>query len=191
MTNGSADHARVDVLRNHAALLDAAAAVLAVDPSASLAEVAARAGLGRATLYRHFPTREALRAAIRGEALARASSALDAADLTGCSAREAVRRAASVLVPLGMRFRILLAEGADNDPDFLAAREQSLAPLWAALERGIAAGELAPATEPPWVAMTLAGLLVTAVRAADAGVILVDQAGDLVSGALFDGFGAG
>ena len=57
MTNGSADHARVDVLRNHAALLDAAAAVLAVDPSASLAEVAARAGLGRATLYRHFPTR--------------------------------------------------------------------------------------------------------------------------------------
>ena len=102
-----------------------------------------------------------------------------------------MRRAASVLVPLGMRFRILLAEGADNDPDFLAAREQSLAPLWAALERGIAAGELAPATEPPWVAMTLAGLLVTAVRAADAGVILVDQAGDLVSGALFDGFGAG
>lgn len=189
MTNGSTDHARVDVLRNHAALLDAAADVLAVDPSASLAEVAARAGLGRATLYRHFPTREALRAAIREEALARASTALAAADLSGCPAREAVRRAATVLVPLGMRFRILLAEGADNDPEFLAAREQALAPLWAALERGIAAGELEPAAEPPWVAMTLAGLLVTAVRAADAGVITVAQAGELVSAALFDGFG--
>lgn len=189
MTTGSAE--RTDAIRNRAALLDAAAAVLAVEPGASLTEVASRAGLGRATLYRHFPTREALRAAIREEALTRAAAALAAADLGEYAAREAVHRAASVLVPLGMRFRILLTEGADSDPLFLAARERALAPLWAVLERGFAAGELDRNAEPAWVAMTLAGLLVAAVRAADAGVIAVDQAGDLVAGALFDGFGAG
>lgn len=189
MTTGSVEHGRSDALRNRAALLDAAADVLATDPAASLADVAARAGLGRATLYRHFTSREALQAAIREEALSRAASALEDAALDTCSPREAVRRAASALVPLGMRFRILLVEGADNDPEFIAAREQALRPLWAVLARGQERGDLDPATPREWVAMTLASLLVTAVRAASAGLIPVDQAGELVSRALFDGMG--
>jgi TetR/AcrR family transcriptional repressor of mexCD-oprJ operon len=190
MTIGNEEHARADAQRNRAALLEAAAEVLAVEPSASLAEVAARAGLGRATLYRHFESREALRAAIREEALLQASEALDAASLDAFPAREAVGRAVSALVPLGMRFRILLAEGADADPEFLAARDTALRPLWKVLERGLTEGDLDPAARPAWVAMMLAGLLVTAARAAAAGVIPVEQAGELVCRALFDGFGA-
>lgn len=190
MVSRTAGRTRADAARNRAALLDAAADVLAVDPSASLAEVATRAGLGRATLYRHFPTREVLLAAIREEALDRAAAALEGADLETCPAREAVRRTASVLVPLGMRFRVLLAEGADADPEFLAAREKVLRPLGAALERGVARGELTEDLDPVWAGMTLAGLLVTAVRAASAGVIAVDEAGERVATALFDGFGA-
>jgi TetR/AcrR family transcriptional regulator, mexCD-oprJ operon repressor len=189
MTARNEEPARADAIRNRAALLDAAADVLAVEPTASLAEVAARAGLGRATLYRHFQSREALRAAIREEALARATAALEAADLGGCSAREGVRRAASVLVPLGMRFRILLAEGADTDPEFLEARDRALSPLWDVIGRGLANGELEPTVEPAWAAMTLGGLLVTAVRAASAGVIAADQAGEIVARTLFEGLG--
>jgi AcrR family transcriptional regulator len=191
VTVEGAEHARADAVRNRAAILDAAADVLATTPGASLAEVAHRAGLGRATLYRHFENREALRAAIREEALARAAATLAAADLEDCSVREGVRRAAAVLVPLGMRFRILLAEGADTDPQFLAARDQVLAPLRQVVARGVAAGELAADTDPRWLGTVLAGLLTTAVRSASAGVIDPDRAGDLVCQALFDGFGTG
>jgi AcrR family transcriptional regulator len=46
--------------RNHAAILDAARELFTASPSASMNEVATRAGVGAGTLYRHFPTREDL-----------------------------------------------------------------------------------------------------------------------------------
>jgi AcrR family transcriptional regulator len=46
--------------RNHAAILEVAHDLLAESPAASMNEIAKRAGVGAGTLYRHFPTREAL-----------------------------------------------------------------------------------------------------------------------------------
>jgi AcrR family transcriptional regulator len=52
---------RSDAIRNRELLLEAAAAVFSAGgPDASLEAVARRAGVGIGTLYRHFPTREAL-----------------------------------------------------------------------------------------------------------------------------------
>lgn len=57
----SARRPRTDSVRNRELLLQAAAAVFSAGgPSASLEAVARRAGVGIGTLYRHFPTREAL-----------------------------------------------------------------------------------------------------------------------------------
>lgn len=181
---------RADALRNRSALLDAAAEVLAETPQASLAEIATRAGLGRATLYRHFDSRRALQAAIREEALSRAADALADADLSGCDTREAIRRAAAVLVPLGMRFRILLSDGSDVDAEFVAARNEALAPLLAALARGVDTGELPRSAGVAWPGMILAALLMTAVRAADAGVVDPADAGELVATTFLDGVSA-
>lgn len=185
------EHTRADVLRNRAALLDAAADVLASAPEASLAEVATRAGLTRATLYRHFESREALLSAIQEEVLRRASEVLAGLDLTGCDTREGIRRAAAELVPLGLRFRILLTVGASGDPAFLAAREQVLAPLWAVLDRGVEAGELSATANPAWLRAVLAGLLMTAARAAGAGLVDPGEAGELVASSFLDGLGRG
>ncbi|HUL06989.1 MAG TPA: TetR/AcrR family transcriptional regulator [Candidatus Acidoferrum sp.] len=64
MRAGSAKTARrlrSDSIRNRERLLEAAAAVFSAGgPEASLEAVAKRAGVGIGTLYRHFPTREAL-----------------------------------------------------------------------------------------------------------------------------------
>jgi AcrR family transcriptional regulator len=46
--------------RNHAAILEVAHDLLASSPTASMNEIAKRAGVGAGTLYRHFPTREDL-----------------------------------------------------------------------------------------------------------------------------------
>lgn len=62
---GTFPRRRRDVERNEQALLDAAAAVFAVSGvDAPVREVAAAAGVGVATLYRHFPTRSDLVVAV-------------------------------------------------------------------------------------------------------------------------------
>src|ERR1700761_7953773 len=56
---------RADAVRNRERVLEAAKAVFSAGgPDASLEAVAKRAGVGIGTLYRHFPTREALYEAV-------------------------------------------------------------------------------------------------------------------------------
>lgn len=50
-------------------MLRAAARVLAERPNATVADIAARSGLGRATIYRHFGSRGALVGAIHRQAV--------------------------------------------------------------------------------------------------------------------------
>jgi len=51
---------RADALKNREAILQVARDALTESPDASLNSIAKRAGVGAGTLYRHFPTREAL-----------------------------------------------------------------------------------------------------------------------------------
>src|SRR6201987_2802457 len=54
------DTQRTAAERNRAAILEVAHDLLAASPTASMNEIAKRAGVGAGTLYRHFPTREDL-----------------------------------------------------------------------------------------------------------------------------------
>lgn len=56
---------RADALRNREGLIDAAKAAFAeIGPEVSLEEIARRAGVGIGTLYRHFPARDDIIAAV-------------------------------------------------------------------------------------------------------------------------------
>jgi len=73
---------RADALRNYEKLISAAReAFTEQGTSASLEEIARRAGVGIGTLYRNFPTRQALLEAVYVEEVQ--SLAASAADLAG------------------------------------------------------------------------------------------------------------
>ena len=55
---------RADAQRNRARILAVALSAFAADPQVSLNAIAKTAGVGPGTLYRHFPTREALLLAV-------------------------------------------------------------------------------------------------------------------------------
>lgn len=62
-----ADVQRADAQRNRARILAVALPAFTEDPQVSLNAIAKRAGVGPGTLYRHFPTRDALLLAVYQE----------------------------------------------------------------------------------------------------------------------------
>jgi AcrR family transcriptional regulator len=77
---GARPRRRADAERSIARILDAAVGALAEDPDASMSEIARRAGVVRATIYVHFPTREALLNAVTERALAEVATVINAAE---------------------------------------------------------------------------------------------------------------
>jgi TetR/AcrR family transcriptional repressor of mexCD-oprJ operon len=83
---------RADAERSVAQILDAAVDALASDPEASMAEIARRAGVVRATIYVHFPTRESLLETVTERAIAEVTQAMAAAEPDRGDPAEALQR---------------------------------------------------------------------------------------------------
>ncbi|SFH98353.1 TetR/AcrR family transcriptional regulator [Albimonas pacifica] len=139
---------RADSLRNRESLLTAARVVFAEGgPDASLEAVARRAGLGIGTLYRHFPTREALFQAVyrrEAEELAALAEGLAGAN----DPVEALRRwltAAVGMVATKKGMVAVLSPTLDTgDPLFAEVKAMLLGALEALTARAVDAGAIRP-----------------------------------------------
>ena len=100
---------RADAERSVASILDAALEALASDPDASMAEIARRAGVVRATIYAHFPTRESLLDDVMEHAVAEVAEAAAAAEPTRGEPREALERVLRATWTKLSNFHVLLA----------------------------------------------------------------------------------
>src|SRR3954468_5655302 len=85
-------HRRADAERNISSIIKAALEALASDPDVSMAEIARRAGVARATVYMHFPTRESLLDAVMEQAVAQVAEATREAEPTQGEPEEALER---------------------------------------------------------------------------------------------------
>jgi TetR/AcrR family transcriptional regulator, mexCD-oprJ operon repressor len=119
------------------AILDAAADLLARggEPP-SLTDVAAAAGVARATLYRHFPTREQLLQALSTAARDATAARLAEADLDAVPVTEGIARIARVIAAAGSKYAAVAARFGASD--YAGDAEQQIGTMIRALlRRGI------------------------------------------------------
>lgn len=99
--------ARIDSQRNHGTVIDAALDLLSEQPNASMAAIAEHSGLGRTTVYRHFPNREDLIRAIFERIVAEAQAATSAVIDRDLPAREILLELGPAIIGIGHRFQFL------------------------------------------------------------------------------------
>lgn len=178
---------------DYARFLDAAIQVLVSNNGASLLEIAQAAGIGRATLHRHFTSRNDLLRAITLKAIGDAEQAVAASRIGEDSALDAVERVVHALMPIGHRYYFLLRI---SDPELEADRaittavERLTARLEQLLLRGQREGVLRADLRAQWLGEVMGVVLFAAWEGIRDGVIAPRDAPNLVLTTLLDGVGA-
>lgn len=145
------------------AILDAAAGTFATGADdANLADVAAAAGVARATVYRYFPNRRHLLDELVRHAAQEASDRLAAARIEEVPVAEGITRAVRAFVDLGDAFVVLVRERYPAAPD--GFEELVAAPLRRILEAGRSQGRIRSDVPSAWLAETLVGIVVGVMR---------------------------
>jgi TetR/AcrR family transcriptional regulator, mexCD-oprJ operon repressor len=142
-----------------AAILDGAAGILAVQgEQASMNDVAAAAGVARATVYRYFPNRQALLDELARAAVSDADERLAAARIDEVPPEEGVARAVRALVDLGDSFVLLARDRVRSDPERFERRVMQ--PLRELFKRGQDAGDIRRDIASAHLTESLIGLIV-------------------------------
>jgi AcrR family transcriptional regulator len=158
----SARRPRADAVRNRVRVLEAAKAVFSAGGAeASLEAVARAAGVGIGTLYRHFPTREALFEAVyrrEVQQLAELAEQLKQEPLPIDALRHWMRQNVKfVATKKGMSAALALA-AYKNSELFSFAFDQLTQAVGGLLDRAIAAGEIRDDITPQDLLRALVGM---------------------------------
>ncbi len=174
------------------AILLAAVDLYSRNARASLDEVAAAAGVSRATLFRQFADRDDLVRVAGLEALDDLEASLAAADLKRGTPEARLLRLLGVLVPAGQRLRFVFASGDMVDDPRLAAASDRLdryiGPVVRAASKG---GVIRPDVDEAWFAEVFEALLFACWTTVAKGAMAPADAPGVLARTLIDGFGQG
>ena len=169
------------------AIIEAAFSAYAENPAAALSDVAKRAGVGRATLHRHFPGRADLMRALAVVAIDELDEAVEAATANVTSATDGLRLALHAIVPLADRQWFLAQEGLEFDPSLAAAYQTSLDELRTEIDAAKAEGAFATDAPSVWIAAAYENLTYAAWSLVRSGEATPKQAADLAWRTLIQG----
>ncbi|MDE0201121.1 MAG: helix-turn-helix domain containing protein [Rhodospirillaceae bacterium] len=171
------------------AVLDAAIDTLARNPGASLSEIATRAGVGRASLHRHFPSRADLIAAASQQCMDEIDAATAEALKDAQTARERLSRMLEAVVPLGDRYHFLVSEAADDESVRMRYQEDLdwIARLVDDLKRE---GVIAAEVPHNWAVVNIDAQIWIAWSEVAAGNLAPAHAADLAIRTLLEGLGS-
>ena len=189
-----AEFLRADAARNLHRIVEVAARMLGDDPNVGMAEVGAAAGVSRATVYRHFPTREELVRAIQAQALEQSERALSACALERGTATEALERLCAAWLESAERYafaQLAVQPGLAVSEAVREHRRRVLGePLLALFERGRAAGEFSASLNPEWALRSFGAILLAGARAVADGTLTREDAPRAVFRSLHEGLRA-
>ncbi|MFJ2910756.1 TetR/AcrR family transcriptional regulator [Streptomyces sp. NPDC087228] len=141
-------------------VLRSAAALLTRRSTATMDEVARAAGIGRATLHRHFAGRDALVRALENLGIQEFGAALDAAVLDEGTSEEALRRLIAAIEPSAGLLSFLVTENQLFEGDEVNDGWNGLdARVSAFFRRGQERGEFRIDLTPAWLTEALYGLI--------------------------------
>jgi AcrR family transcriptional regulator len=175
------------VSRTEAAIIATATRMLAQRPDVSMIDIAVEAGVGRATLYRYFPTREHLLDALHGAAAEELASRIEDAGLDRVPVAEGIQRLLRAVLTVADHYVIFLGmpEPSDSSDDGAIARVE--APVQALFARGIAEGTLRGELDVTMYVQFFAATVVAAVESGLPRRVGVEDAAALVTSLFLDG----
>ena len=161
------------------AIVEAAFLVFSEDPTASLADVANRAGVGRATLHRHFPGRPELMRTLAKTAMSELSDAIEETTANAESYEESFRLSFHAMVPLANRQLFLVHQGLETDEEVAAIYKANLNELREDVEKAKGEGVFDPAIPTAWIVSSYEHLTYAAWALVQSGEATPKQAAEL------------
>lgn len=143
-------------------MIEAALALLAENPDASMQEIADASGLGRTTVYRHFPTRDDLFAALLAHALGHSWQVAREVFARDLPFEATIRELCAGMVDAGVGYRFLLAYG--NPPALEVSRTAAENPIMVWFREAQARGEMRDDLPIHWVMSCFQALSLTAMQ---------------------------
>ncbi|SEE45492.1 transcriptional regulator, TetR family [Streptomyces sp. 2131.1] len=179
---------RADAARNLEAVLMAGARTLAADAGASMADIAAEAGVDRRTVYRRFPSREALLAAVYKARLDAIEAVIGEARLREAPAQVALHRYVEGVIEVNRTWPVDLARMLTDAPS-RERRDHFVHEVDAFIQRATDEGLFRPGLPPGWAAALIPLFMHQASRKLPQ--LTPGQAADIVVDSLLHGIGIG
>ncbi|MFE6997278.1 TetR/AcrR family transcriptional regulator [Microbacterium sp. NPDC057659] len=192
MTDESPPRARrADAQRNITAIVDAAIRVFSTAPDARMADVAAAAGVGRVTVYAHFPSRPDLLRAVVARAMAEGDEALSAVDTSG-DPRDALGRLIAASWQQIGRIGAVATAALDvlDDDELRRLHEAPAARVLALVRRGRSEGVFRTDLPEDWLVAVLRMIMQGASVEVESGRLRAEDAADTITATVLGAYTA-